>query len=115
MAFILLKCMALNSLTKLEVTKGDTLEARVAFTSGGAAINLTDGEVVCKVYSCGTVLTTKTITSFTAPNTGIQTIIFTGSDTSDWPIGLINYEIKLTTAAGSIKTKSGTIEVGKDV
>lgn len=107
--------MALNSLTKLEVTKGDTLEATVTFTSSGTAINLTGGEIVCKVYNCGTVLTTKTIISFSAPTTGIQAITFDGSDTTAWPIGLISYEIKLTTAAGSIKSKSGIIEVVKDI
>jgi hypothetical protein len=103
--------MALNNLAKLEITQGDTLDFAVTFTADGSVIDLTGGTIVCKVHNCGTVLSTATTTVFDDPTSGVQAITFDDAETTDWPIGLISYEIKLTTAAGNIKTKNGVIEV----
>lgn len=103
------------ALTKLTTTQNDTLEIVITFTSNGAVVDLTGGTVVVKAHNCGTVLSTITTTSFTAPTTGVETFLFSDTDTATWPVGLIEYEVKLTTAGGAIVTKRGYIEVSEDV
>lgn len=101
---------------KLITTQGDTLDFTITVTdSASVAVNITDATLVCKVYNCGTVLTTKTVTSHTTPISGITTISFSTVDTAAWPIGLLKYELRLTTAASKVYTDTGILEVKKDI
>lgn len=101
---------------KLQTYQNNTLSFTITHTDGnGDAINITGATVEVKVYNCGTLVISKSITTHSNPTEGQTTCTFTNSETATFPVNLMMYEIQTTLASGSVYTMRDYLEVIQDL
>lgn len=104
--------------------RGDSRNIVVTFlqSDGVTPINLTGGKVYFTVNSSNaptddsSAVIAKTVTSFSAPTSGVATISLTNTDTQNITPGTYYYDVQLKDASGNVvSSKQATFTVIADI
>lgn len=108
-------------MTRLEIQKGDTIQIEFTFTDfNGVVIDLTDCELYFTVkrkasHAESLAVISKKVTLFTAPETGVATVVLASTETLIEP-GLYFYDVQLIKSDETISSsQKGVFYVNEDI
>lgn len=100
----------------LEMKRGATFSAGILYADSGVDVDLTGYTITSQVRQFGTLIQTMTVViSNQTTNTGEFTVSATATQTADWPVGTLAWDIRLADGATIVYSKTFQILVDERV